>query len=257
MEREKLESRLIDYIDGKLDEINCAAVEKELASNEEAFQLYEQLLKVISQFDKAPTIQPSHSLKLNLEKLLQEEINGLKKGRQVFLQPIVLRVAAGLALIMVGVSVGFWINKNQQQQQEIARLRQEMDSTKHAMMAMLDNRQSASQRVLGATVAYQMKNADDEIVNALIVAMNEDPNTNVRLAALEALSKFHHQEHVRRALIESLSKQKDPVVQISLIRLRVEMKEKTVLKELERMTKEKELLRAVKDEAYTGILKLS
>ena len=62
---------------------------------------------------------------------------------------------------------------------------------------------------------------------------------------------------MRKALIESLSKQKDPVVQISLIRLMVEMKEKTVIKELERMTKEKELLRAVKDEAYTGILKLS
>ena len=87
--------------------------------------------------------------------------------------------------------------------------------------------------------------------------MNEDPNTNVRLAALDALSKFHQQEYVRTALINSLAKQKDPVVQISLIRLMVEMKEKSVIKELNRITKDKEMIKAVKDEAYSGLLKLS
>jgi hypothetical protein len=79
----------------------------------------------------------------------------------------------------------------------------------------------------------------------------------VRLAALEALGKFHQHAHVRKALIESLTRQKDPVVQISLIRLMVEMKEKSVINELEKMTKDKENIRAVKDEAYAGMLKLS
>ena len=93
--------------------------------------------------------------------------------------------------------------------------------------------------------------------NALIQAMNEDQNTNVRIAALEALGKFHNQPHVRKALIASLRTQKDPLVQIALIRLMVEMKEKGITKNLKRISTDEETLPAVKDEAQAGILRLS
>jgi hypothetical protein len=257
MEKEKLESLLIDYIDGKLINEEKAAIEKELQQNESSLQLYEQLKKVMNQIDHSPKFEPSVDFKLNFEKALQQEISNSKKGKQVFFQPMVLRIAAGFIFLLVSVGIGYWINKNNEQQKEIARLREEMDSTKRMMMAMMTNSQSASQRMLGVAASYQLEKADDEIVNALLKAMNEDPNTNVRLAALEALSKFHQQEHVRTALINALAKQKDPVVQISLIRLMVEMKEKSVIKELDRITKDKEMIKAVKDEAYSGLLKLS
>ncbi len=256
METEKLESLLIDYIDGKLSSGERSVVEKDLAENERSFQLYEQLKQVMSQIDRSPKLEPSANLKSNFEKALQQEISK-SKGKQVFFQPMVLRIAAGFIFLMICVGIGFWINKNNEQQREIARLRQEMDSTKRMMMAMMTNPQSASQRMLGVAASYQLEKADDEIVNALLKTMNEDPNTNVRLAALDALSKFHQQEHVRTALINALAKQKDPVVQISLIRLMVEMKEKSVIKELDRITKDKEMIKAVKDEAYSGLLKLS
>ena len=87
--------------------------------------------------------------------------------------------------------------------------------------------------------------------------MNEDPNSNVRLAAMEALGKFSNEVRVRNALIQSLSTQKDPVVQIALIQLLVKMKEKSVVGQLEQMTKDATTMKAVKDEAYSGILKLS
>ena len=43
MDKEKLESMLIDYIDGKLTEADKAILERELAQSKEANQLYEQL----------------------------------------------------------------------------------------------------------------------------------------------------------------------------------------------------------------------
>ncbi len=266
METEKLESLLIDYIDGKLSSGERAMVEKELAENESAARLYEQLKQLMSQIDRAQKFEPSASLKLNFGKVLHQEISNSKSrptfpetsvGKQVFLQPMILRIAAGFIFVMVCVGIGYWINKNNEQQREITRLRQEMDSTKRMMMTMMTNQQSASQRMLGVAASYQMEKPDDEIVNALLKTLNEDPNTNVRLAALEALGKFHQQEHVRTVLINALAKQKDPVVQISLIRLMVEMKEKSVIKELDRITKDKEIIKAVKDEAYSGLLKLS
>lgn len=263
---ENMESKLIDYIDGKLDEKERAAMELEIGQNENTRKLYEQLLKVMQEMESVKEVKPSQSLQQNFEKMLAEEVRAAKGkstfaeapvGRQVFFQPMVLRIAAGVVFVLVGIGIGFWLNNSYQQKREIARLRHEMDSTKQAMMGLLANQQSASQRMLGTTVAYQLVKADDEIVNALVKAMNEDPNTNVRLAALEALGKFKHEANVRKVLIESLAKQNDPVVQISLIQMMVDMKEKSIIGELEKLTQQKEILKAVKDEAYTGILKLS
>jgi HEAT repeat protein len=125
------------------------------------------------------------------------------------------------------------------------------------MMAMLQNGQSASQRIQGVNVALSMNKADDEIVSALVKTMNEDPNSNVRLAALDALSKFSDDAAVRKALVTSLPKQKDPVVQISLIQLLVKMKEKGVVNDLRKIVDDEKTMQAVKDEAYSGILRLS
>ncbi len=96
-----------------------------------------------------------------------------------------------------------------------------------------------------------------KIVHVLVKTMNEDHNSNVRLAAMEALGKFSNEASVRNALIQSLASQKDPVVQIALIQLLVKMKEKSVVRQLEQMTKDASTMKAVKDEAYSGILKLS
>lgn len=257
MEKEKLESLLIDYIDGKLSVEEQHQIEQELRENESSLHLYQQLKTVINQLEKTSEVQPSVELRANFDKALKEEISKSKKGKQIFFQSNVFRIAAGLALLITGLGLGFWISKTQDQQHEMARLREEMNATKQLMMSMMANQQSASQRMMGVEASYQLEKADDEIVNALLNTMNTDPNTNVRLAALEALGKFHRQEQVRKALIAALPKQKDPVVQISLIRLMVEMKEKSVIKELEKMTKDKENIRPVKDEAYAGILKLS
>lgn len=259
---EQLESLLIDYIDGKLNERDVERVEKLLAEDEKARERHVQLKQVMTAMKDAPELSPSRQMKQRFESMLKEEIvsqgnHATGKGKQVWFQPAVYRAAAAVVLVMAGVGIGYWINKNQQREEELAAIRKEMEATKNLMMAMLDNRQSASQRLVGVSVAFKMEKTDDEIVNALVKTMNEDANTNVRLAAMEALGKFQQFPHVRQALINSLATQTDPVVQIELIRLMVNMKEKEVIKELEKITNDESSLPAVKDEAHAGILRLS
>ena len=114
-----------------------------------------------------------------------------------------MRIAAGFLILMAITGIGYWLNKTNEQQNQIARLQEQMDSTKNVMMAMIVNSQSASQRMQGVAVSYQIKKADDEIVKALFDAMYNDPSTNVRLAALEALAKFSDQPNVKDGLIKS------------------------------------------------------
>jgi len=257
MDKETLESRIIDYIDGKGTEQERALIESELAHNKNSYALYEQLREVMVTMDKVKALEPSGKLKMEFEKAIQTEIAAQKKTKTIFFSPIFYRAAAAILLVMAGVAIGNWINNNKQQEKELAELKQQVDENRRVMMAMLENQQSASQRMTGLSVAYEMDKPDDEIVSVLVKTMNEDPNSNVRLAAMDALGKFSNEATVRNALIQSLSTQKDPIVQIALIQLLVKMKEKGVVKQLEQMTKDASTMKAVKDEAYSGILKLS
>jgi hypothetical protein len=257
MDKELLESRIIDYIDGRGTEQERASVERELAQNEEAYKLYEQLREVIHTMNQVKALEPSGNLKMEFEKALQNEIAAQKKTKTIFFSPVFYRVAAVVLLVMAGVAIGNWISNNQQQAKELTELKQQVDENRRVMMAMLENQQSASQRMIGLSVAYELDKPDDEIVKVLVKTMNEDPNSNVRLAAMDALGKFSNEAIVRSALIQSLSTQKDPIVQIALIQLLVKMKETGVVKQLEQMTKDASTMKAVKDEAYSGILKLS
>lgn len=258
MDNEKLEMQLIDYIDGKLPEAERHQVEQELMRNDKVCKLYEQLKEIIHAMDKAEKLEPPQHLKQQFDHFLSTEIAASKKTTKIiFFQPAFYRAAAAVALLVVGGSIGFWISKQNDQQQEIARIKQEMEATKLTMMSLIGNKSSASQRLQGVNVALTIETADDEVVRALAKRMNEDPNTNVRLAALDALSKFHDEPLVRKVLIDALASQKDPIVQIALIHLMVKMKEKGVVNDLKRIVDDEATMKAVKDEAYSGMLELS
>lgn len=260
MEKEKLESLLIDYIDNKLNTVDRHMIEQELVRNNEAYKLYEELREVMQVMDRSARLEPGSGLKAGFDSILKEEMAASKPTRRIFFQPAFYRVAAAVALLIVGGGIGFWISKqNDARIAAIEKQMEEMQAQKEftrELMAMLQNDQSASQRIQGVNVAMTIKK-DDEIVKVLLKTMNEDPNTNVRLAALEALSNFYKDATVRKELIKALPLQKDPVVQIELIQLMVKMKETGVVNDLKNLVNDAKTMQAVKDEAYSGILKLS
>ena len=264
MEKEKLESLLIDYIDNNLNAVDRHIVEQELLHNAETRKLYLELKEVIQVMEQSSALETPPGLKVKFDEILKAELGALPKAKTVFFRPAFYRVAAAVALMILSGAIGFWISKNSENQKKLTEIEKEMEltrkqlaDTKALMLGMLENEQSASQRIKGVNVALEFSNADDEIVKALLHAMHTDPNTNVRLAALAALAKFQQDPGVRKGLVQALSKQKDPMVQITLIQLLVEMKEKEVVKDLQQIVDDAGTMKAVKDEAYSGILKLS
>lgn len=263
MEKEKLEGMLIDYIDNRLNAVDRTLVEQELLSNSDARRLYDELKEVITVMEQSSPLEPSSDLKKNFEKDLALEINA-SKGRMIFFHPRLFRVAAAVALMILSGAIGFWISRHNAQEErlaqiekEVAATRTQLAETKQAMFGMIGNEYSASQRIKGVSVAMELSTADDEIVETLFETLHNDPSTNVRLAALEALSRFQEEPAVRKGLVTSLTKQTDPMVQIRLIQLMVEMKEKAVVDDLKKIVDDAGTMKAVKDEAYSGILKLS
>lgn len=264
MEKEKLESLLIEYIDNRLNAVDRHTIEQELLNNPDARKLYEELKEVIFLMETSTPLKPSSSLKDKFDKDLTDAIHNVERSKTIFFTPAFYRVAAALALMVISGAVGFWISNHNAQQERLAQIEREMEltrrqlaDTKQLMLGMLENDQSASQRIKGVNVAMELPKADEQVVNVLFKTMRSDQSTNVRLAALEALYKFHRDESVRSGLINALSEQTDPMVQIRLIQLMVEMEEKAVVDELQKIVDDAGAMKAVKDEAYSGILKLS
>ena len=117
----------------------------------------------------------------------------------------------------------------------------------------LSNQASASERFGAALSVVVISKIDHDIIGALVKTMNEDPNTNVRLAALESLAKFSKEPLVKKQLIKALSIQKDPVVQIALIELLTTVRENKIIDELRKLTNDETTTQPVKDEAYKSL----
>lgn len=127
---------------------------------------------------------------------------------------------------------------------------------KTELLSGLSNMQSAASRINAVASASRMKNKDNEVVDVLVQTLNNDPNANVRLAALDGLTRFHREAYARRKLAASLNKQQDPLVQINLIDLLTSMRELSILSDLDRIVNDENSNKAVKDVAWAGILKL-
>jgi hypothetical protein len=129
-------------------------------------------------------------------------------------------------------------------------------SYKQVLFDQLGDQESPAKRIQVLSGTGRLKNMSRDVVDVLVQTMNDDPNTNVRLAALDGLAKFYRESYVKKQLISSLKKQQDPMVQIALIGLLTRMKESAILSELEQMVRDKDTMDAVKERAYTSMFEL-
>jgi HEAT repeat protein len=94
------------------------------------------------------------------------------------------------------------------------------------------------------------------MLTALLHAVNYDQNVNVRLAALDALHPSASNAMVRSGLIQALKRQTSPLVQISLIDLLVEIKEKEAADALRELEQEPDLNPEVRERAQGALERL-
>ena len=160
------------------------------------------------------------------------------------------RIAAAVALILVGFYAG-----NQLKNGDVENVRSELAEVKSMMLSQMSS-SSPSGRLQAVNYSYRFSEVDDETLEALITVLETDSNMNVRLKAVEALSRFVGDEKTKKALINALGTEKEPMVQIALIEVLVSNKVKSAVDDLERITQDKNSLKGVKDEAYMGMFKL-
>src|SRR5690606_29290214 len=101
-----------------------------------------------------------------------------------------LKYAAGLALLVLGFTAGYLVKDGNEPTAIVDPNTEQMNTHSQVVMAGLNNQSSASERILAINESLDLQDISQDIAQALIKTMNYDDNINVRLAAIEALSRF-------------------------------------------------------------------
>ena len=171
------------------------------------------------------------------------------------------QMGVSFALLVIGVGVGFEARPGTAKpapaaNTEIAELHSEVNSMRQMVAISLLQQQSASERLRGVSYAYRVQPSDTEVLSALLSTVNQDPNVNVRLAAVDALHAFGASPVMRTAVMQSIQKQTTPLVQVSLIDLLVDLKENEAAPELKKLTSDDQIDAGVRQHAQWALGKL-
>ena len=265
MNDNKIKELIADYLKGDLDKSKRFELENNL--NKIGFDIKDlsELEQIYQEIGEIPIPEPGKRMDekfysmLENEKKINEansiqvrslpENNTLKINRGFS----IWQIAAGFTLLFFGVAIGLLINSENGNNSEVALLKNEILEMKQMVMLNKLNEPSASQRVLAVSYINEFSEPDPKIIDALFNTMNNDENSSVRLAALSALSKYVDNENVRNSLIESLKKQTDPLLQISLINLMMEIQDRRAIGPIKNIYNGKNTLEAVKQQAKKGL----
>jgi hypothetical protein len=140
---------------------------------------------------------------------------------------------------------------------EIAKLHEEIASTREMVALSLLQQQSATERLRGVDYTGRMQTMEPEVVSALTQAVSHDPSVNVRLAAINALSKTTGSPAVLQSLTESLPRQDSPMVQAALIDYLVDARDRKALGTLRQLAAEPDLNPAVLERTRFALQQLS
>ena len=206
-----------------------------------------------------PQVVPSAELPARFYAMLEGYQKGMEAGvqgqtsrfwerlRQVWQDLQTPRWAYAFILFGLGIGLGLLMNRGNNDQQLTA-LSQEIRQVREVALLSLLNQSSVGERLQAVSLTYDLDRVDQQVADALLQTLREDPNVNVRLATIEALRAQAHNPHVRQGLIQAISFQDSPLVLLALAETMVLLKEKGSLPEWDEVMKGENLAPEVRQQ---------
>lgn len=166
------------------------------------------------------------------------------------------KLAYGLVLLLLGFAGGLMIHINSGRNSEVNQLAGQIRSMQEMMVVTLLEQPSSFDRLKAVNISTDLSAADNKVINALLNTLNNDPNVNVRLAAVEALVRHAGNPLAREGLVKSIDNQDSPLVQVAMADAMVHLKEKKSVSDLKKLLAREDLNPTVKERIKTTIAKL-
>ena len=268
---EQVKEYIADYLAGSLSRPQDEELQDHFARCAACKQEAEALAETWKMLGLLEQEQPSTALRPRFYETLEAFRQGIQSAapapavppRRFFdwripgwMQAPAFQLAWAAALLVAGVVAGQWFATRNRSQADLAQLQDEVHNMRQLVTLSLLQQQSASERLRGVDYAYRVEQSDTQVLSALMHAVNYDPNVNVRLAAVDALRKFAASPSVRSNLDQSLARQDSPLVQIALIDLIVEMRDRGATPALQALRNGGDVNKVVRERAVWGLSQL-
>ena len=262
-----IQTQFPDYLMGDLEPAAVESVRRHVTACASCREELEDLTTTWTQLGVLEEVQPGPNLRKNFYNMLESYREGLQPERQPvriidWLKQLIAaparpayRLAFTVLLLFIGFIGGYLVtvSPGPGTSGEMAQLRGQVNEMQQQLAVSLLSQSSPSKRLKGVAWTSNVANPDRETLEALLYTLNNDPNVNVRLSAVDALYLFSNDPMVKKGLIDSLALQSSPLVQVALIDLMVEMREKRAADALKQLIHKNKLNASVKERAQLVI----
>lgn len=270
MKCEAIGELLPDYLQGRLSPEVAAEVEKHLAEcsdcGEEA-ALW-QKLTLLPQEQPTPALQAKFKAMLESYEEGRLEKSSLTAEKAKATTPMLWGLgswrqipAAGIVwaclFLVCGYFIGRYSDRDVKQQPQMAEMQQEMETLRTTVALSMMQQQSPSQRLQGVSWSTKLPEPDTKVMDALMHTLQFDSSVDVRLAALDALSRYTGRPEVRNNLVQALQTRQSPLVQVALIDLLVDLHDKNAVPQFKKFQQDPKLDPTVKKRVDWGIDQLN
>ena len=234
------ESIAASWLPGNVAAATEAALAEHVAGCAECSAEMAQLSALWLRLGELPAPEPSRDLSVRWEATLESLVKPRRQKSWKFTlaslwpQRPVWQVTIALACLVVGILAGSY--RGNEHRNEIASLREEVAAAKEMVALSLLQQQSAGERLRGVGYTVRMATVEPEVIAALVQAVSHDTNVNVRLAAIDALSRASGNQQVRQSMVQSLGEQDSPMVQAALIDYLVDARDRGAVSTLQQLS---------------------
>ena len=267
----KIKEKFPDFLIGELDQKEKEDIQAHATLCDSCRKELESLSAIWTKLGVIQEEQPSPEIRTRFYTMLEAYKQGMEQKNNPF--PVkrlfshlaehfwprhpALQFSLALVFLVVGLATGYIITSNGQNSVEFVQLRDEVQSMRQTLAVSLLDRSSPSERLRGVSMSYRMDKPDAHMLDALLNTLDNDHNINVRLAAVDALYLFYDSPKVKEGLLHSLSNQVSPLVQVALINLMVNVRERQAAEALKLLIQDKGLTQEVREHAEQGLQQLS
>jgi hypothetical protein len=194
--------------------------------------------------DSFPAPEVPEGMKEEFEGMMASlEIQEKKKARLI---PLWTKIAAMVVFAFSTYWLGFQVGSHKGEILQ-NQLTSEISTQKQQVLLASLRDYTGPQKIDAVYSISTTENVSAELIDALVHTMNSDKNTNVRLAAISALSGMMDKDgRVKTELIRSLTVQENPLLQISLIQVLTEKGVKEAKHQIETITNNEKTDESVK-----------
>ena len=256
------------YVSGQMDQEEKSEFDRHFRVCPECLKELEETSRIWELMADMKVPDPSPLMKEKFNQALDDYREQVWSDRKTSFQLIrkirafsgklVPKPAFSFVLLLIGLAAGYLLNESGKtaQDKQISTLGSQISEMKQILMLSLLQDQSASRRIQAISYTDDMTSLDKKILDALFSTLNGDPNVNVRLASLEALSRMSDNPAVRMGLIRSINLQDSPIIQSAIADLMVRLKEKSSVRPLRELLERKDLNSTVKVNIEKSLQKL-